>query len=239
MSIADNIARVEEEIAAACHRAGRPRASVQLMAVSKTHPPERIAEAFASGIRIFGENRVQEYLGKRSGLVEAGLFDGPLPARIHFIGPLQSNKVVRAVPIFDSIDAVDSLALAERVEQAAAEIGERLPILIEIKLSAEPSKHGFIPDTAELDELLERLPDFHHLDAQGFMAVPPFADDLEQVRPYFRRLRLLRDSVAARHSGVALDELSMGMSHDFPVAIEEGATRVRIGTAIFGERPSK
>lgn len=240
MSIADNIALVEEEIAAACRRAGRPRADVRLMAVSKTHPPEWIVEAFANGVRLFGENRVQEYAGKRVALTAAaGLFTGPEPAKIHCIGPLQSNKAVRAVQIFDVIDTVDSLRLAERLEQAAAEAGKCLPMSIEIKLSPEASKHGFIPDTAELNQLLERLPDLHHLDAQGFMMVPPFVDDIERVRPYFHQLLLLRDSIARRYPRLALNELSMGMSHDFPVAIEEGATLVRIGTAIFGARPSK
>ncbi len=239
MSIADNIAQVEEEIAAACRRAGRTRAEVRLMAVSKTHPPEWVMEAFANGVRLFGENRVQEYAGKRVALAAGGLFTDPEPAKVHCIGPLQSNKAARAVQIFDAIDTIDSLRLAERLEQAAAETGKRLPIFIEIKLSPEMSKHGLIPDASELHQLLERLPELHHLDAQGLMTVPPFADDLERVRPYFHQLRLLRDSIARRYPRLALHELSMGMSHDFSVAIEEGATLVRVGTAIFGARPSK
>jgi pyridoxal phosphate enzyme (YggS family) len=236
MSIADNIARVEEQIAATCRRADRPRESVRLMAVSKTHPAEAIAEAFACGLRLFGENRVQEYAGKRSALLGAGIFGGLQSARFHLIGPLQTNKATRAAQIFDAIDTVDSLRLAERLNHAAAEAGKRLPILIEIKLSSEASKHGIEPDVPELGQLLERLPELKNLEARGLITIPPYSEDSEQARPYFRRLRLLRDSLAQRYSYLSFDELSMGMSHDFPVAIEEGATLVRIGTAIFGAR---
>lgn len=238
MSIADTIARVEEQMAAACRRANRSRESVRLMAVSKTHSAESIVEAFACGIRLFGENRVQEYTGKRSALQGAGMFTGPEPARFHCIGPVQMNKAARAAEIFDAIDSVDSLRLAERLDHAAAKAGKRVSILIEIKLSPEISKHGLAPDTAELDQLLERLPEFKHLAARGLMTIPPYAEDSEQARPYFRQLRLLRDSVVERYPSLTLEELSMGMSHDFPVAIEEGATLVRVGTAIFGARPA-
>jgi PLP dependent protein len=236
MSIADNIALVEEQIAAACRRAGRSRESVRLMAVSKTHSAVSIAEAFACGICLFGENRVQEYAGKRSALQDAGIFAGPEPARFHCIGPVQTNKAARAVEIFDAIDSVDSLRLAERLDRAAVEASKRVSVLIEIKLSLEASKHGLAPDTVELDQLLERLPEFKNLDARGLMTIPPYAEDSEQARPYFRRLRLLRDSVVQRYPSPPLEELSMGMSHDFPVAIDEGATMVRVGTAIFGTR---
>ena len=150
MSIADNIARVEEQISAACRRASRPRESVRLMAVSKTHSAESIVEAFACGIRLFGENRVQEYAGKHSALQPPVYLPTPQPARFHCIGPVQTNKAVRAAQIFDAIDTVDSLRLAERLNQAAAEAGKRLPVSIEIKLSPEASKHGLIPDTPEL-----------------------------------------------------------------------------------------
>ena len=238
MSIAENIARIETEIAAACRRAMRPRDSVQLMAVSKTHPVESIAEAFACGIRLFGENRVQEFAAKRPALQVAGIFTSAAPACFHLIGPLQSNKTVRAVEIFDTIDSVDSLRLAERLDQAAAAAGKRLPFSIEIKLSPEASKHGLTPDAVELDQLLERLAEFKNLDVRGLMTVPPNSEDQEQVRPYFRRLRLLRNSLAQRYPSLAFNDLSMGMSHDFPVAIEEGATVVRVGTAIFGARPA-
>lgn len=216
----------------------RPRDSVQLMAVSKTHPAELIMEAFGCGIRLFGENRVQEFAAKQPALEAAGMFSGAEPAGFHLIGPLQSNKATRAAQIFDAIDSVDSLRLAQRLDEACAGTHKRLPILVEIKLSPEASKHGIGPEADELNALLERLPDLNNLMFRGLMTVPPFADDLEQVRPYFRRLRELRDSLSQRYPALQFDELSMGMSHDFPVAIEEGSTLVRIGTAIFGARPS-
>jgi pyridoxal phosphate enzyme (YggS family) len=237
MSIADSIARVEEQIAEACGRSLRPRNSVQLMAVSKTHPAELVVEAFSCGIRLFGENRVQEFAAKQSALVAAGMSTESRPSSIHLIGPLQSNKAARAAQIFDAVDSVDSVRLAQRLDEACAALAKRLPILIEIKLSPEASKHGLAPDADELHQLLERLPDFKNLMFRGLMTVPPYADDLEQVRPYFRRLRELRDSLAQRYPALQFDELSMGMSHDFSVAIEEGSTLVRVGTAIFGARP--
>jgi pyridoxal phosphate enzyme (YggS family) len=238
MSIAENIARVQDQIAAACRRVGRAAGDVQLMAVSKTHPPERILEAHAAGLRLFGENRVQELAGKLAALAAAGTFSGDAPASFHLIGPLQSNKVTRAMQLVDAVDAVDSQRLAERLEQAAAAASKHLPVLLEIKLSPEASKYGLVPDGPELAALLERASEWPHLKICGLMTVPPFAEDLEQLRPYFRRLRQLRDVLAQRHPHLALDQLSMGMSHDFPVAIEEGSTCVRIGTAIFGERKS-
>lgn len=237
MSIAENIARIETEVAAACRRAMRPRESVQLMAVSKTHPAASIAEAFACGVRLFGENRVQEFAGKRAALQAAGMFAGPQPAAFHCIGPVQTNKAARAAEIFDAVDSVDSLHLAQRLDQAASSARKRLSILIEIKLSDEPSKHGLAPDAAELHQLLEHLPEFKNLHMRGLMTIPPYAEDLEQVRPYFRQLRELRESLAQRYPALVFDQLSMGMSHDFSVAIEEGSTLVRIGTAIFGARP--
>ncbi len=153
MSIAENIARVEEQMIAACRSANRSRDSVRLMAVSKMHPTEAILEAYAAGIRLFGENRVQEYEGKQPALLAAGIFAAQPPAVFHCIGPVQSNKAARAVQLFDGIDTVDSLRLAERLDQAAAEAGKRLPVCIEIKLSPEPSKHGLAPDSAELAQL--------------------------------------------------------------------------------------
>lgn len=233
MSIAENIARVQEAMAAACHRAGRRLDAVQLMAVSKTHPPERILEAHAAGVHLFGENRVQEMTEKHAWL--AGPSGRP-PVTFHLIGPLQSNKATRAAQVADGVDTVDSLRLATRLEQAAAAIGKRLPVLLEIKLSPEETKHGLAPEGPELDMLLEHAPEWPHLAFQGLMVVPPYAEDPEATRPYFRRLRQLRDALARRHTHIALGQLSMGMSHDFPVAIEEGATCVRIGTAIFGVR---
>lgn len=238
MPIAENIIRVEEQIDAACHRANRPRKSVRLMAVSKTHPAESILEAYAAGIRLFGENRVQEYSGKHAALLAAGILTTPPSALFHCIGPLQSNKATRAAKLFDAIDTIDSLRLAERINEAAKEVGKVLPICIEIKLSHEDSKHGLVPETAELNELFERLPNFSHLHTRGLMTVPPYAENPEHARSYFRRLRNLRDSLAQHYPRLALDELSMGMSHDFAVAIEEGATVIRVGTAIFGARPA-
>ncbi len=237
MTLADNIARVQQQIADACRRAGRAPESVMLMAVSKTHSAEAILEAAAAGIRLFGENRVQEFAGKRDALAAAGLFAGSDPARFHCIGPLQSNKVNRATEIFDAVDTVDSLRLAQRLDQAAAAQDKTLAVHLEIKTSPEAAKHGIAPDSTDLAALLEQLPDMRHLRVCGLMTVPPFAANPEEARPYFRRLRELRNSLAAQYPRVSLKELSMGMSHDFPVAIEEGATVVRVGTAIFGARP--
>jgi len=236
MSISDNIARVEEQIAAACRKANRERETVQLMAVSKVHPAESILEAYAAGLRLFGENRVQEYAGKRPALALENIFRAQPVASFHCIGPVQSNKAARAVELFGAIDTIDSLRLAERLDHAAGALGKSLPVFVEIKLSGEPSKHGIAPGTAELDELFERLADLSNLEPCGLMTVPPYAEDPEQARPYFRQLRELRDSLSQRSPRIALKELSMGMSHDFPVAIEEGATIVRVGTAIFGAR---
>lgn len=237
MSIAENIARVEEQIAAACRKANRLRESVRLMAVSKTHPVDSIVEAWAAGLHLFGENRVQEYAVKQPMLVAKGMFSGQSPAIFHCIGPVQSNKAIRAAQLFDSVDSVDSVRLAERLDKAASEAGKVLYALIEIKLSHEESKHGVAPDSRELAELVGRLPHFRHLRANGLMTIPPFLENPEDARPYFRRLRQLRDKLAAQYPRLTWDDLSMGMSHDFAVAIDEGATVIRIGTAIFGARP--
>lgn len=236
MSIAENISRVEEQIAAACRRAGRPRDSVRLMAVSKTRSPEQVLEVCTQGLRFFGENKVQEYAAKQPALAAAGVFASEPAAAVHLIGHLQSNKVAHAVRLFDAVDSVDSLRLAEKLNEAAAHKSKPLPILIEVKLSPEPSKHGIAPDADEFELLLERLPHLSNLTVGGLMTVPPYSEDPEQARPFFRRLRELQNSLARRYPHLQLDELSMGMSHDSAIAIEEGATTVRIGTAIFGER---
>lgn len=226
MSIAENIARLREEIAAVCRRTGRDEREVALMAVSKVHPVEAIAEAYEAGQRLFGENRVQEYEQKSARLKElAG-------AEFHLIGPLQSNKTNKAAELFDAVDAVDALKIAERLEKAAAARGKRLPVLIEVKLSHEESKHGIAP--AELPALLDAMGGMKAVEAVGLMTVPPWSEDAETARPYFRELRRLRDEVAKKHPKVV--QLSMGMSNDFAVAIEEGSTCVRVGTAIFGKR---
>jgi PLP dependent protein len=229
----ENLARVEEQIAAASRRAARPRNEVRLMAVSKVHPAEALAEAFAAGVALFGENRVQEFEAKRARLLELGAAD----AEVHLIGHLQSNKSAKAAEIFAGIDSVDSLRLADRLNEAAGRLGKKLPILLELKLSDEPTKAGLLPESAELTELLERLPDMANLGVRGLMTIAPFADNPESARPCFRRLRALRDELAQAHPRLDLRELSMGMSGDFAIAIEEGSTLVRIGTALFGPRP--
>ena len=200
------------------------------MAVSKVHPAGMLLEAYAAGQRLFGENRVQEFLAKTSELGEA--FAGPDRARFHLIGPLQSNKTAKAAEIFDAIDTVDSLRTAQRLQAAVGGRGGVLPILVEVKLSPEESKHGVAP--GELAGLLHGLEQMEGIEVQGLMTVPPWSEDPEPARPYFRRLRGLRDQLQPRHP--ALRQLSMGMSNDFRVAIEEGSTCVRIGTAIFGRR---
>ena len=227
MSIEANLTKLQEEIAAACRRAGRAESAVALMAVSKVHPVEALLEAYAAGQRLFGENRVQEFAEKSSAVAgSAGL-------EMHLIGPLQSNKTSKAAELFAAVDTVDSLKIAQRLDAAAKVLGKRLPVLIEVKLSHEESKHGVAP--AELSELLARVGELEHLVPSGLMTVPPWSEDAEVARPYFRELRRLRDE--ALKECATLMQLSMGMSNDFAVAIEEGSTCVRVGTAVFGKRP--
>jgi pyridoxal phosphate enzyme (YggS family) len=231
-----NLGRIEAGITAACRDAGRSRGEVSLMAVSKMHPASAITAAAALGVKIFGENRVQEFQEKSAQLALPHGKPGQAGAAFHLIGHLQSNKSARAAELFRSVDTLDSVALAERLNQATTRVGRRLAVLIEIKLSPEAAKTGLEPDSAELSLLLERLPDLAGLEFRGLMTVPPYLEDLSAVQPYFRRLRVLRDQLATRHPRLSFVELSMGMSHDFPVAIAEGATQVRIGTALFGAR---
>jgi pyridoxal phosphate enzyme (YggS family) len=240
MPIEANLARLHDQIAQACRRANRPFADVALMAVSKLHPVEALLEAHAAGQRLFGENRVQEFAQKYPALVAAGATgpgltqtDSPL-AEYHLIGPLQNNKTNRAAELFDAIDTVDSLKLATRLNTAAAALNKQLPIYIEVKLSHEESKHGLAPE--DLPALLNDIAPLTHLRPIGLMTVPPWTgpDDPEPARPYFRRLRQLRDEQQRLHP--TLTQLSIGMSNDFTVAIEEGSTCIRIGTAIFGKR---
>lgn len=196
------------------------------MAVSKTHPVEAIREAYAAGQRLFGENRVQEMQTKAPDL-------SAVPdLRMHLIGPLQNNKTSKAAELFGAVDTLDSAKTGQRLNAAAAELGKTLPVLIEVKLSTEETKHGIAPD--QLGALLDALAPLEHLQVSGLMTVPPLAAAGEQARPYFRRLRELRELHCARFP--SLTELSMGMSGDFQVAIEEGSTTVRVGTAIFGRR---
>jgi pyridoxal phosphate enzyme (YggS family) len=233
-ALKENLERLEAAIAAACRRAGRGRDTVELMAVSKTYPAATVAEAAALGLSLFGENRVQEFAGKAAELEP--LRKGAKPIRVHLIGHLQSNKAARAVELFDGIDSLDSLRLAERLNEAAGKLGKRLPVLIEVKLSTEESKAGLEPGSAEAAGLLERLPDFEHLQARGLMTIAPLDVTEAETRACFRELRDWRERWAAAHPRLSLETLSMGMSEDFALAIEEGATRIRVGTALFGER---
>ena len=181
--------------------------------------------------RIFGESKVQEFSGKVAGLV--GLHD----ATWHMIGHLQTNKAGKAIELFTAIDSLDSVRLAEKLNAAAAQVGKKLPVLIEINVGGEEAKSGIGPDTPELEQLLQSTHKLSNLEIRGLMTVPPFAENPEDARPYFRQLRELRDRIAVRRiPSVDTDTLSMGMSHDFEVAVEEGSTCVRIGTAIFGAR---
>jgi len=232
MPVSENIARVREQIEKAANRAGRDPEDVTLMAVTKTVPPERIREAYNAELRTFGENRVQEFDGKRNALRDLA------EAQWHMIGHLQSNKAANAVELFHAIESVDSLRLARKLNDAGQELGKKLPVLIEINIGGEQAKAGLAPDSAELLELFQAAQELPSLELQGLMTVPPYADDPEQSRPYFRKMYELSRKVDALNlPGIGTKVLSMGMSHDFTVAIEEGSTCVRVGTAIFGERP--
>ncbi len=227
-SVRENLLRMQERIAGAAARAGRNADEITLIGVSKTHPANAIREAFEAGVRHFGENRVQEWEGKRTGT------EG-LAATWHLIGHLQNNKAMRAARLFHSIDSVDDLALAQRLDRARVEVGipEKLRVLIEVRVAREETKSGV--ETREASELAEKIASLPRLELGGLMCIPPFLEQAEKVRSYFRRLRELRDDLA-KTLGLALPVLSMGMSHDFEVAIEEGATEVRVGTALFGTR---
>lgn len=238
---AERHARLEESITAACRAAGRAREDVELVAVSKGHPTSAILEAAALGLYVFGENRVQEFASKSVDLALASIPGAAMPARqairVHLIGHLQSNKAAKAAEIFDAVDSVDSLKLAERLNEAAGKPGKKLPVLIEIKLSTEESKAGLAPDSSELRELLEKLPDLTSLELEGLMTIAPLDVSEDETRVCFRQLRQLRDQLAAAHPRLSLPVLSMGMSGDYALAIAEGATRIRVGTALFGTRP--
>jgi PLP dependent protein len=231
MPVTEKLALIRNRIAAAAQRVGRSPGDITLMAVSKTFPPELIREAYSAGLRHFGENRVQEFSVKREALRD---LQG---AEWHMIGHLQTNKAAKAAELFKSIDSVDSVRLAQKLDDAGQRLGTRLGALIEINAGGEAAKSGLGFDSAELERLLRAAPSLKHLEFRGLMTVPPFLDDPEQVRPWFRKLRELRDRISARQlPEVNMNVLSMGMSHDFEVAIEEGSTCVRLGTAIFGDR---
>jgi pyridoxal phosphate enzyme (YggS family) len=225
--IAASLAEVRERMARAAERAGRGADEITLMAVSKTFPAEAIRAAYQLGVRHFGENRVQEWEAKQPQL--AGLDD----AVWHFIGHLQGNKARRAAHLFDRVDSVDDAGLARRLDTASAAESKRLPVLIEVHLGGEETKSG--ANESEVAALAESVWALEHLELRGLMAIPPYCEEPELARPYFRRLRELRDEIS-RRAGMEMPVLSMGMSHDFEVAIEEGATEIRVGTALFGGR---
>ena len=229
--IRGNLLRVQDRIVAAAQKAGRRSGAITLIGIAKTQSAEAVRVAYEAGLRHFGENRVQEWEGKRAAL-------GDLQATWHLVGHLQSNKAARAAGLFQSVDSVDDLALAQRLDRARdGKDGERkLRVLLEVRVEEEESKSGVKAEEAAA--LAEKVAALSHLDLAGLMCIPPFLEDAEQVRPYFRKLCELRDSLA-RTIGRELPVLSMGMSHDFEVAIEEGATEVRVGTAIFGSRTTK
>lgn len=225
MSLAENLDLIQQRIRAACERAGRDPDSVTLLAVSKTHPPETIREAADCGLLLFGENKVQE--------ARAKIPLCPGKCRWHFIGHLQSNKVRDAVELFEMIQGVDSLNLAREINKRCEQASKRMPILLEVNVAGEASKFGYKPEQllAELNEL-NTLP---KIEIHGLMTIPPYTTDPEKARPYFRRVRELRMD-CEKILGASLPHLSMGMSDDFEIAVEEGATMVRIGTALFGPR---
>lgn len=231
MTLPENLAAICERVLGKARSTDRNSSKIALMAVCKMQPAERITEAYNAGQRLFGENRVQEFAEKAGAL--ASLKD----VEFHMIGHVQSNKAAKAVELFHAVDSVDSAKLAARLNAAAEALGKTLPVLIEINVGGEEAKSGVAPDSPELSEILNGAAAWFHLRIRGLMTVPPYTEDPEGARPYFRKLRELRDKLAARNlAGISFDELSMGMSHDFEVAIEEGSTCVRIGTAIFGER---
>jgi pyridoxal phosphate enzyme (YggS family) len=227
--VTDNLARVRERIDIAASHAGRRAKEITLIAVSKTHSARKIQELYEAGVRHFGENRVQERESKLAHLLG-------LKTTWHMIGHVQKNKAARAAGLFDSVDTVDSAALAEKLNRARSDLKteNRLRVLIEVKLDPEPAKSGV--DSRELPHLVEAILQMHHLELRGLMGVPPYFDNPEESRPHFRRLRELRDAVRTRMGAEMLPVLSMGMSHDLEIAIEEDATEVRVGTALFGKR---
>ena len=223
-SFSERLAAVEETIASACRRAGRARDDVALVAVTKTHPPEIVSEAIREGVRLLGENRVQEALAK-----------APLcpSAEWHLIGPLQRNKVRHALSLFSTLHAIDSIDTLEAIARVQEETGARPDVLLEVNVAAEPTKHGFSPQGVR--EALRAALERGAVRVSGLMCIPPWTADPEASRPHFRALRELRDTLE-REFSVGLPQLSMGTSGDYPVAIEEGATFVRVGTALFGRR---
>lgn len=226
LSFEQRLAAVEQRIVSACARCGRSRDAVTMVAVAKKFGPESVSEAAACGVGVLGENRVQEALHK------IPLCPGQL--EWHMVGHLQRNKVRDAVRLFRMIHSVDSVRLLDAINEASQSEGVVMPVCVQVNVAGESSKFGLEPDA--LPALLEHAGSAMHVDVVGLMTMPPFAEDPEDVRPYFARLRELRDRARAQ-SGFGLPGLSMGMSHDFEIAIEEGATWVRLGTVLFGRRP--
>ncbi|HKD63112.1 MAG TPA: YggS family pyridoxal phosphate-dependent enzyme [Candidatus Acidoferrales bacterium] len=227
--LASNLREIRQRMARSASRAGRAAEDITLVAVSKTFPPEAIRDAYELGVRHFGENRVQEWESKRATVTG-------LDATWHLIGHLQSNKARRAANLFSRVDSVDSIALAQKLDATAAAEGNRLKVLIEVHQGGEETKSG-VPE-ADLPALTKGMAHLRNLELLGLMTIPPYFEEPERVRPYFRRLRELRDKTGAQ-LGLPLKVLSMGMSHDFEIAIEEGATEIRVGTGIFGQRSNK
>jgi pyridoxal phosphate enzyme (YggS family) len=227
-SIFQRYEKVLARIAAACARCGRKPDDVRLIAVSKTHPPESVCEAARAGMSVFGENKVQE--------ARAKIPECPGNISWHLVGHLQRNKAGFATELFDLIHSVDSLRLLEAIHRAADEIGKTQKVLLEVNVSGEGTKFGLKPE--EITGALRAAKEFPRVEIRGLMTMPPFFEEPEKARPFFRKLRELRDQ-SQSETGIALPELSMGMSHDFETAIEEGADWIRVGTAIFGARAKK
>jgi pyridoxal phosphate enzyme (YggS family) len=227
MSIKDNLEHIRSQMAAACARSGRDPAAVRLVAVSKTHPATLVEEAAAAGQRLFGESYVQEFVAKAEAVQP--------PVEWHFIGALQSNKIKYLRGRVALIHSVDRLSLAEEIDRQWAKLQRTADVLLQVNLGGEETKAGI--DETGLEELVHQVARLPHVHIRGLMTLPPYFDEAEAVRPYFRRLREVAGEIRALGlPGVDMAELSMGMSHDFMVAIDEGATLVRVGTAIFGER---
>jgi pyridoxal phosphate enzyme (YggS family) len=228
VSIAENLERVQEQITQAAAKAGRAVNDIELVAITKTHPTEKVREAVEAGHTVFGESRVQEARAKIPEL--------PSKLRWHFVGHLQKNKIRHALPLFELFHGVDSLALAQEMNRIAAEEGERPRLLLEVNVAGEGSKFGFKAETlrAEIGSLLA----LSRLSIEGLMCIPPIAEEAEGSRKFFVQLRELRNSLE-KEFAVKLPQLSMGMTQDYWIAVEEGATLVRVGTAIFGERPKR
>jgi pyridoxal phosphate enzyme (YggS family) len=226
--IAENLDRVREQIAQAAAKAGRAADDIELVAITKTHPAEKVREAVEAGQQLFGESRVQEARAKIPEL--------PSTLRWHFVGHLQKNKIRHALPLFELFHSVDSLALAEEMNRIANEEGMRPTALLEVNVAGEGSKFGFKPKTVRTE--MESLLALPRLSIEGLMCIPPLAEEAEPSRKYFVQLRELRDGLE-KEFDMKLPRLSMGMTSDFAVAVEEGATLVRVGTAIFGERSKK